>query len=256
MKFRDKYGDILRKFYSMYGRPQEGPPETVNIPKLISDIESPKKDFISLQQMCENAKVHSEFLNCYDLLEKVASCLADSANFFEELDGVVSKIGLNDAHLSHGIFWYTLATKLDPRSDSNEVGDLKLPDEIPFHWRYMLQVQGALVFRLYIALVYMREGVIQDIMQKGSLEKRPTLVLCRKLINCDYVRHLRNALSHADFTPSVAGIIFRDKGVLYGGTPGFLDWLCIWIFTIHHITLLIISKNQQPTNGFNGPPVK
>ncbi len=93
----------------------------------------------------------------------------------------------------------------------------------------------------------MKEGIIQDVLQKGSSLRMPTLILCRQLLNCDYIRRLRNALSHADFETSIAGIVWRDNGVWYGATPGFLDWLCIWVFTIHHICILILQNKVLPT---------
>ena len=87
----------------------------------------------------------------------------------------------------------------------------------------------------------MREGAIGDIITAGSAERLPILGLCRKLINCDYVRHIRNALSHADFSPCMAGIVFRDNDCLYIASPGFHDWLCIWLFIIHHNCMCVLG---------------
>ena len=243
----DNIGNVLRRFYSLYGRPQEYPPENVIISDIIPGFNQIQGDINLLQRICDNIKAYRDFVRCRDLVENLAMRLSDSSMFVEEIDKVLTEIDINVNHLTNGVFWYTLASSLDPSGSKQTHVKLLLPKEIPHPFRHMLQLQGSLIFRLYISLVYMKESVIQDILQQGNSSKLPTLILCRQLLNCDYIRHLRNALSHADFDTNVGGIVFRDNEVWYGASPGFLDWLCIWVFTIHHILILVLQKRGQPT---------
>lgn len=238
MESSDNNGNILHRFYSLYGRPQEGPPVNLNI----SDIIPGFNDIILLQRICDDTKVYRDFVKCRDLVENIAVRLSESSKYVEELEKVLTEIDINVNHLTNGIFWYTLSSSLDPIESKQTHTELLLPKEIPLPFRFMLQRQGSLIFRLYISFVYMKEGVIQDIFQQGNFSKLPILNLCRQLLNCDYIRHLRNALSHADFDTNVGGIVFRDNEVWYGATPGFLDWLSIWVFTIHQICVLVLKK--------------
>lgn len=242
MKSSDNIGNVLRRFYSLYGRPQEGPSENLNVTDSTPEVNQIQDDINLLQQICDNTKAYRDFVKCRDLVEELAVCLSEPSKFAEELDRVLTEININKNHLTNGIFWYTLASSLDPSGNKQSHAGLLLPKEIPLPFRHMLQLQGSLIFRLYISLVYMKEGVIQDVLQQGNASKLPTVILCRQLLNCDYIRHLRNALSHADFDTNVGGIVFRDNEVWYGATPGFLDWLCIWVFTIHHICVLVVQK--------------
>lgn len=242
MKSSDKIGNVLRKFYLLYGRPQEGPSEDLNVTDITPGFRQIQDDINLLQRICDDTKSYRDFVKCRDLIEDLAARLSEPSKFVEELDMVLTEIDINENHLTNGIFWYTLASSLDPNGNKQSHAELLLPKEIPLPFRHMVQLQGSLIFRLYISLVYMKEGVIQDILQQGNTSKLPTVLLCRQLLNCDYIRHLRNALSHADFDTNVGGIVFRDNEIWYGATPGFLDWLCIWVFTIHHICVLVLQK--------------
>lgn len=247
MKSSDNIGNALRRFYSLYGRPQEGPPENLNVTDIVPGLSQIQDDIDLLQRICDDTKVYRDFTKCRDLIEDLAVRLSKSSEFVEELERVLTEVDINESHLTNGVFWYTLASSLDPGRGMQSNEQLLLPREIPLQFRHMLQLQGSLIFRLYISLVYMKEGDIEDILLQGSSSKLPTLILCRQLLNCDYIRHLRNALSHADFDTNAGGIVFRDNGVWYGATPGFLDWLCIWVVTIHHICILVLQEKGQPT---------
>jgi len=242
MESSDNIGNVLSRFYSLYGRPQEGPPENLDITNIIHGQSQIQGDITLLQQICDDTKVYRDFVRCRDLVEDIAVRLSESSKFVEELDKVLTEIDINENYLTNGIFWYTLASSLDPSGSKQSHAELLLPKEIPLPFRHMLQLQGSLIFRLFISLVYMKESIIQDILQQGNSSKLPTLILCRQLLNCEYIRHLRNALSHADFDTNVGGIVFRDNEVWYGATPAFLDWLCIWVFTIHTSVFLFYKK--------------
>ena len=93
----------------------------------------------------------------------------------------------------------------------------------------------------------MKSGAIEKILSAGNQAKKPTLILCRQLLNCDYVRHLRNSLSHASFRSTIAGINFKDNNFECVATPGFLDWLCSWVFIIHYNCICVIAKKENLT---------
>jgi len=226
----------------MYGMPQEGPLGDINISDVVSESVRIQADADLLQKICNDEKIYREFKKCRDLIETLAERLSESSVLVEELQDILFQVDINKYQLTDGIFWYTLAASRDPRADKRNHAELLLPKEIPFLFRHILQVQGSLLFKLYITLVYMKEGVIQKILKKGNSSRMPVLILCRQLLNCDFIRHLRNALSHADFANSIAGIVFCDNAIWYGATPGFLDWLCTWIFTIHHICILVLQS--------------
>lgn len=197
-----------------------------------------------LSKICDNP-IDKKFCKCRELLEKIADLLSDSTLLLKELEEISDHIESEIINLSNGIFWYTLATGLEPNKKNDQ--DLKLPDKIPYFFRKQLQVQGALIFRLYIALVYMKSGAIEKILSAGFQAKKPTLILCRQLLNCDYVRHLRNSLSHANFRSTIAGINFKDNNFECVATPGFLDWLCVWVFLIHYNCICVIEKKENLT---------
>jgi hypothetical protein len=241
VKAQDDLVELLRRFYRTYGRPGEGPPDGLNLAGLIHQTDSIQQDSDLLRLFLSNDTARRDFERCCEILEKIATALSDSTAFLRELQDLNLQAEVELDHLTNGIFWFSLASQLhaDTETKSN---DLSLPTQIPEPFRRSLQIQGALVFKLYIGLVYMREGVLGDILAAGSVARMPTLGLCRKLLNCDYVRHVRNALSHGDFSPFMAGIVFRDNGYLCIASPGFLDWLCIWLFTLHYSCMCVLGK--------------
>jgi hypothetical protein len=242
MKAQDALGDLLRRFYRTYGIPDEGPPDGLNLSELIPQTDSIQRDSDLLKLFLSNNTVQGDFERCRDILEQIATALADSTAFLQELQSLNMQAAIEMDRLTNGIFWFTLASQLYPNAKTKSA-DLSLPVQIPKPFRRSLQIQGALVLKLYIGLVYMREGVLGDILAAGSAARMPIIGLCRKLLNCDYVRHIRNALSHADFSPCMAGIVFRDRGYLCIASPGFLDRLCIWLFTLHHSCMCVLGKD-------------
>jgi hypothetical protein len=242
MKSQDDIGDLLRRFYGTYGRPEEGPPDGLNVAELLPTSEAIHQDSELIRLFLTDKTVERDFLRCREILEQIATALADPTSFSQELQNLNLQSKVDMEHLTNGIFWFTLASQLHPNAVTKP-DDLSLPAQIPEPFRRSLQIQGALVFKLYIGLVYIREGTLHDILAAGSAARMPTLTLCNKLLNCDYVRHLRNALSHADFSPCMAGIIFRDNGYLCIASPGFLDWLCIWLLILYHSCGRVLGKD-------------
>ena len=213
----------------------------MNLAEILPQSDSIQEDLELLRFFLSNDTVRRDFERCRDILEQIATALTDSTTFLRELQNLNFPAKAELDYLTNGIFWFNLASQLHPDAKM-KTDNLSLPGQIPEPLRRSLQIQGALVFKLYIGLVYMREGVLADILTAGSTARMPTLGLCRKLLNCDYVRHVRNALSHADFSPCMVGIVFRDNGYLCIASPGFLDWLCIWLFTLHFSCMCVLGK--------------
>ncbi|MGB7583512.1 MAG: hypothetical protein WBM11_01610 [Terriglobales bacterium] len=112
-----------------------------------------------------------------------------------------------------------------------------------------MTVHGSLVLRLYIALVYMREGTLNDLIAASARAGGPCSGRVRKLLNSDYVRRIRNALSHGSFYACIAGIVFRDDGKVIVATPGFLGWLSTWLTLIQLQALAASCRNPRSPEG-------
>lgn len=235
----DNIGDTLREFYAVYGTVDEGPPPNVNVTELLSGASVAPEDLAILRTAIENQALRRQFGICHEVLEDLASRLT-SEELLHELS-TISVSNRNFEELSSGVFWFALASSLDRRENGNpttpfdEQIHLSLPEKI------QMSVQGSLVLRLYISLVYMREGVMTNLIAQGAKAKNPCCGRVQKLLNCDYVRRIRNALSHGSFSSSIAGIVFRDDNYVIPATPGFLSWLCTWLMLIQLQTLSAIS---------------
>jgi hypothetical protein len=242
MIIRDDLGDLLRQFYQTYGRQEEGPPAGLNLSVIIPQTDSIQRESDMIKQLLSNSTVQRDFERCRDILEHIATSLSETHALLQELKNLNLKAEGDVEHFTNGIFLFTLASQLHPNAETKSE-DLSLPEQIPEPFRRSLQVQGALVFKLYIGLVYMRGGILNGILSESAAMRMPNLGLFRKLLNCDYVRHIRNALSHADFSPCMVGISFRDNGYMCIASPGFLDWLCIWLFTLYHSCVCVLEKD-------------
>lgn len=172
-----------------------------------------------------------ELNECRAVLDDLATRLT-SQELLRELCGVPLPAGQGIEQLSSGVFWFALASSLDHRENGFPATPLDGKLDLPLPIQVQMTVQGSLVLRLYIALVYMREGVLSDLIATSSRAGGQCSTRVKKLLNLDFVRRVRNALSHGSFSPCIAGIVFRhDRGALLA-TPGFLNWLCTWLMLI------------------------
>lgn len=239
----DVIGNTLRRFYALYGLSDEGPPKDLNVSELLRSYVIPDHDIKLLERLCDDEIAKQKFFNCHNLLEGIADALSASTKLLDDLSDIIANTNFDMDYLSNGIIWFTQASLLDPRRPDSPSDLLKLDLDVPHYWKVYQQVLSSLVFRLYIALVYMREGSIDMILKAGVEAQKESIARCRKLFNSDYVRHLRNALSHGHFYPTVAGLYFRDGDFETVATPGFLDKLCLWIFLIHHQCITVFAKH-------------
>lgn len=134
--------------------------------------------------------------------------------------------------LSSGVFWFALASSLDSRQEGLPVTPLDEIVRLPVPIKIQMTIHGSLVLRLYVALVYMREGVLNDLIRESAKAGGQCSAQVSKLLNSDYVRRVRNALSHGSFSAGMAGLVFRDDHGVIVATPGFLNWLCTWLALI------------------------
>lgn len=229
----DSIGNSLRKFYKTFGMENEGPPEFLNVAELFPF--ALKKDEINLiDRICSNSETIKQFKICKGLTEDVANLLGNT-NFMKEIEESITKCTpAEKEHLTNGIFWHYLAAILDPKLEDKIGFKIPIPGQLPDITEKMLKVQGSLIFRLYISLVYMKEGPLNKLINQTATNNKPISLQCKRLLNCDYVRHLRNALAHSTFESTSFGIYFNDYNKFETvASPEFLNFLTTWIMYLN-----------------------
>lgn len=230
---KDTVGNSLRKYYKTFGMPNEGPPGSLNVTELFPFVL--KKDEINLiDRICKDSETIKQYKICRGLTEDVANLLGNT-NFIKEIDeSITICTPAEKDHLTNGIFWHYLASILDPKLENKLGLEIPIPGQLPDNTKKLLKVQGSLIFRLYIALVYMKEGPLNKVITQTANNKKPISLLCKKLLNCDYIRHLRNALAHSTFESTSFGIYFNDFNKFETVvSPEFLNFLTTWIMLLN-----------------------
>jgi hypothetical protein len=77
--------------------------------------------------------------------------------------------------LSSGVFWFALASSLDWRKDGVPLLPFHAGIDLPLPLMVQMTVHASLVLRLYVALVYMREGVLNDLIAESARAGRSLL---------------------------------------------------------------------------------
>jgi len=226
----DNVGDLLRDFYSTFGMPEEGPPLGLNVAAMIGSG-VPETELDVLRAALRDNVGRRQLRDCRATLEDLATRLTGE-ELLRELSGIPLPPGHGVEQLSSGVFWFALAASLDSRERGLPVTPLDETTNLPLSLKLQMTVHGSLVLRLYVALVYMREGVLADLISESFRAGGQCSARVRKLLNSDYVRRIRNALSHGSFSSCLAGIVFRDDHGALVATPGFLNWLCTWLMCI------------------------
>jgi hypothetical protein len=95
----------------------------------------------------------------------------------------------------------------------------------------------------------MKEGPLNKMINQSAINRKPISHICKKLLNCDYVRHLRNALSHSTFESTGFGIYFNDSGKFETvASPEFLNSLTTWIMLLNlQCSMVIDLKTKNKT---------
>ncbi len=241
----DNIGDTLRNFYAIYGEADEGPPPNINVAEMLGETKATEEDVALLQAAIDDEALRRQFGICREILKDVADRLA-SEELLRELSNV-HVCSRDFEELSSGVFWFALASSLDRRENGLPTTPFDNQIDLDVPVKVRMTIQGSLVLRLYVSLVYMREGVMTDLIAKGAKAGKPCCGRVRKLLYCDYVRRIRNALSHGSFSSTVAGISFRgDSGVILA-TPGFLNWLCTCLMLVQ-LHALAAGSNSMDGN--------
>lgn len=227
---RDSVGDLLREFYGTFGMPDEGPTADFHVTAAFGD-HVPPAELTILRAALSDDLACRQLRECRTLLDDLATRLMRE-ELLQELSGIPLPVGHNVDSLYSGVFWFALAGTLDRREGGMPLTPLDAKLDLPLPLKVQMTVQGSLVLRLYVALVYMREGVLADMIAASARAGGPCSGRVRKLLNSDFVRRVRNALSHGSFSPCVAGLVFRDDDGAIVATPGFLNWLCTWLMLI------------------------
>lgn len=241
----DLYGNALRKYYKLFGMENEGPPDNVNVSAIFATMNF-QNEIILIERICSEKETIKKHKECKNLINDVANLLSDS-NFMDEInDSVIEYKSSEKDHLINGIFWHYLASLLHPKVSKELNVSIPFFGVLPEIKKELLKTQGSLIFRLYIALVYMKEGPIIKILTQSAKNRNPISQKAKKLLECDYVRHLRNALSHSTFESTTFGIYFNDYNKFETvASPEFLNSLTSWIMLINlQCSTVIIYKNN------------
>jgi len=233
----DHSGDLLRQFYDALGAPDEGLPPWLNATET-TPVAVSQADLDILSTALNDRVTRRQLRDCRALLEDLTARLA-SDQLVRELSGIPG-VPYDLEQLSSGVLWFAMAASLDPRERDLPVTPLDGRTDLPLALKVRFAVEGSLVLRLYVALVYMREGVLADLIHNSATAGGECSAQVRRLLNSDYVRRIRNALSHGTFSACIAGIAFRDEHGTVVATPGFLGWLCTSL-TLIQLKALVAS---------------
>lgn len=232
---------LLQRFYAAYGVEDEGPPDGFDASQLPPDLFPPQSDMKLLQVALADETLGRQFRICREIVDDLANRLT-TEELLRELSSLPRCHDDSIDDLANGVFWFSLAASLDKRRDRIPVTHFDSQLDLPFPVKVRLTVQGSLVLRLYIALVYMREGRLSDLIAAGAKAKLSCCGRVSKLLNCDYVRRIRNALSHGAFSSTIAGMAFRDDNGTIVASPGFLNQLSTWLMLIQLQTLSAMGR--------------
>lgn len=228
---------LLRKFYGAFGLPNEGPPPLFDVSPVAGALASlGDSELEPLRRALDDNKLLQQFSSCRKLLDDLANRLTTN-ELLRELSSLSRPSDREFDQLMSGILWFSLASSLDKRAAGAPITPLDDKLNLPPPLKVQLTVQGSLVLRLYIALVYMREGCLAKLIGQGAKARLPCCGRVQRLLNLDFVRHIRNALSHGSFRTTIAGIEFHDSKATVMVTPGFLEWMCTWLMLIQLQTL-------------------
>jgi hypothetical protein len=240
----DNIGELLRRFYTTYGMADEGPQAGLDVTEVVGTDFLPVGERELLLNALNDKGLLRQFSICRGILEELATRLTGD-ELMRELSSVASHSDQEFDEMLSGVLWFSLASSLDQRRGGLPMTPFDEHFEIPLPVKVRLTVEGSLVLRLYVALVYMREGVLMSRIAHGARSGKPCCGRVSKLLNSDYVRRIRNALSHGSFSSCIVGIAFRDDNGLVVATPGFLGWLCTWLMLIQLQALSAVSRGKD-----------
>ena len=237
----DSLGDALREFYSVFGLADEGPPPDFDVSGTFGDCLG--GEIRVLREALLDGGARKRLRDCRELLDDLETRLG-TEEFLREISLTPMPAGLRPEELAKGVLWFCLVRSLDKRQGGLPVAPFDDRIRMPLPLKVQMVVEGSLVLQLYVALVYMREGPLAELVRRGAREGRPCCVRVNKLLKLDFVRAVRNALSHGSFSACCAGLVFRDGGhdrVTFA-SPGFLGRLSAVLMLIQLQALAAASR--------------
>lgn len=220
-------GAMVKSFYDAFGVDGEGPPADFDL-SLLDSFPIGQADREVLQHALDDAPLRRKHRECRDLLEDLANQMAGGALLRELTEcGPIAEEQFE--HLVSGVLWFSLVTTLDQGDEDRLPTSTFRGLDLPLPVRIRMTIHGSLVLRLYLALVYIREGDLRSVVEAAARERKPVAGRLLKLLSCDFVRHIRNSLAHGTFRPTIAGLRFVDEGTTIVATPGFLSHLATWL---------------------------
>jgi hypothetical protein len=207
--------------------PGEGPAANFDV-SLLDSFPVGQKDRELLEQAVDDTSLRRKHSECRDLVEDLVAKMTGEA-LLRELTECGPLAEESFEHLFSGVLWFSLVSSLD-RRDHDRLPVSPFPElDLPLPVRIRLTVHGSLVLRLYLALVYIREGDLRSVVEAAARARKPVAGRLLKLLRCDFLRNVRNSLAHGTFRPTIAGLCFVDEGTTVVATPEFLSHVATWL---------------------------
>ena len=142
--------------------------------------------FSDLLAMYGLRRIHRE---CRETLDSLLTAMSGDALLVELSEGPRLTNAQFD-RLTAGSLWYSLVSSLDKRDPGGL--PVRAPPfsglELPFKARFQMTVFGSLVLKLYITLVFIREGDLAKLTAEAARARQPVSGRLQKPLRSDYVR--------------------------------------------------------------------
>ena len=135
---------LLRRFYSAFGMPDEGPPADFDTSVLPSTFVVSEVELQTLNTVLNDSVARRQFLVCREILDDLATRL-QSEELLRELSQSLPVTDEAVENLANGVFWFSLAASLDHRRDGLPVMPFEGSLELPLPLKVRLTVAGSLV---------------------------------------------------------------------------------------------------------------
>ena len=237
---------LLREFYRVFGMPGEGPPPNLDLRVFDSMFPVEENERELLQHSLGDDRLRRIHRECRELLESLATAMAGDTLIRELSEGSRLTSAQFD-RLTAGSLWHSLVSSIDQRDPAGFPVSPFPELEIPFKARFQMTVFGSLVLRVYIALVFIREGDLTSLTAEAAKARKPVSGRLQKLLRSDFVRHIRNSLAHGTFENVIVGIRFSDGDTTIIATPGFLNHLatCLSLAQLQAATAALCRVNDH-----------
>lgn len=232
---------LLGEFYKVFGMPGEGPQDDLNLAPFDSMLPVEEHERHSVQSSLADRGLRRMHRECREMVDSLMTAMAGDALLRELSEGSCLTNAQFD-RLTAGSLWHSVMGSLDERDAAGlPISPPPFSElEIPLKVRFQMTVFGSLVLRLYIALVFIREGDLATLAAEAARARKPVSGSLQKLLRSDFVRHIRNSLAHGTFEQVIVGIRFADETTIIIATPGFLN---------HLTTCLSLAQLQAAAAG-------